>query len=467
MLINVDYGETTMENKKPVLGYDRFLMMALLKEGPLTLDELDDKTMLFLSLIWYQQLPEKDQPLMEKMFFTLSHLRSEIEDERSSKKVGKTEDECEKLIENGWVKLDDGKYSLTPEGKKEAQEFVGKMEKRASLVRKDFFKPDAAAKNTTILDGFLAVLKLGSGLISGSVGLTADGTDATMDTISAFMVWLGIKYHRETLSTLLVIFGLFFASMSIGYDSITHLISAFYGTLTPMGMPYLAIAVEGIAIMAAVFLFYYQRYVGKVNSNLTLISQSVDSKNHIFIGFSVIAGAIFTLQGIYFVDALIALFISIGIFKDAVDLLREAISARKGEEEDYSQYKLPLEECWEGNKLMAFQNWILYILWSGERKSRPEIVTSLKTAFAPNNYIPVLSELNATCKEVHDFDEIFDSLVSPLEKEELLLLEKETFALSDAGSKYLEEFMKNFDYYDVHLSDTILLAMAEDSSNPQ
>ena len=132
------------------------------------------------------------------------------------------------------------------------------------MVRKDFFKPDAAAKNTTVLDAFLAVMKLGSGLISGSVGLTADGTDATMDTVSAFMVWLGIKYHRETLSTLLVIFGLFFASLSIGYDSVTHLISAFYGNLDPMGMPYLVIVVEGIAILAAVFLFYYQRYVGEV-----------------------------------------------------------------------------------------------------------------------------------------------------------------------------------------------------------
>jgi len=454
-----------MENKKPILGYDRFLMMALLKDGPLTLEELDDKTILFLSLIWYQQLPEKDQPLMEKMFFTLSHLRSEIEDERKSKKVGKTADECQKLIDNGWVKLEADKYSLTTEGEKEAKSYVTRMEKRASRVRNDFFKPDAAAKNTTFLDAFLAVMKLGSGIISGSVGLTADGTDATMDTISAFMVWLGIKYHKETIATLIVIFGLFFASMSIGYDSITHLISAYYGAVDPMGMPYLVIVVEGIAILAAVFLFYYQRYVGKLNYNLTLISQSVDSKNHIFIGLSVIAGAIFTLQGIFFVDALIALFIAIGIFKDAVDLLKDAISARRGEEEDYSGFKLPLEECWEDNKKMAFQNWILYILWGGNKKTKNEIVSSLGTAFTPNNYIPILSELNATVKEVHDFDAIFDELIEPLKQEELIKLEEEIYTLSNAGDKYLKDFMANFDYYDVHLSDTILLAMAEDEKS--
>lgn len=117
--------------------------------------------------------------------------------------------------------------------------------------------------------------------------------------------------------------------------------------------------------------------------------------------------------------------------------------------------------------MMAFQNWILYILWSGQKKTRPEIVSSLKTVFSPDNYIPVISELNAAVKEVHDFDEIFDDLVIPLEKEELLLLEEEIYALSDAGSNYLENFMSNFDYYDVHMSDAILLAMAEDSGSQQ
>lgn len=53
-----------MDDNKPVLGYDKFLMMALHK-GPLSLDELWEKSILFLSLIWYQQLPEKGQPLAE------------------------------------------------------------------------------------------------------------------------------------------------------------------------------------------------------------------------------------------------------------------------------------------------------------------------------------------------------------------------------------------------------------------
>lgn len=49
----------TMKNEKPVLGYDKFLMMVLLKEGPLDLDKLWEKSMLFLSLIWYSSNQKK------------------------------------------------------------------------------------------------------------------------------------------------------------------------------------------------------------------------------------------------------------------------------------------------------------------------------------------------------------------------------------------------------------------------
>ncbi len=460
-----------MKDEKPVLGFDKFLMMALLKEGPLNKEELWEKTILFLSLIWYQQLPGKGQPLTEQLFFRFSSIRSKLEDGRADKATGSPEEEMKKLVEKGWVKLNqENKYELIKEGLKNAETFKEHMEKSA-LSAEGELTPSSTAKNTTFLDAFLAVLKLGSGLVSGSVGLIADGTDATMDTIEAILVWLGIKYHREDLSTILVIIGLFVASISVLFDSVTHILGILGGNSEPMALPFLVIAVEGIAILAAVFLFYYQRFVGKVSNSLTLISQSVDSKNHIFIGISVIIGAIFAIYGIYFVDAVIGLFVGAGIFRDAVGLLREAISAQKGEEEDYSQeYKLPLQECWEENKLMAFRNWILYALWAEELKTRPEIISSLKRAFHPDNYIPVLSELNATCKEHYDFEGQFEILIHPLKDHKLLIIEIEEiekYSLTEKGDKHLKSFLNNFRYYDVHYSDRILLAMTQDTKiNP-
>lgn len=453
---------TSNVESKHVLGFDKFLMMALLKEGPIKLDKLLEKSMLFISLIWYQQLPGKSEPLMERLFFKFAHLRSELEDGRDDKAIHGTEAELNKLMEKGWIKLNNSKYELTAEGRKKAEKFEDHMIKEASSVESEL-TPSSTAKNTTFLDAFLALLKLGSGLITGSVGLIADGTDATMDTIEAILVWLGIKYHRENLSTILVILGLFVASISVGYDSITHILSSISGNAEPITLPYLVIAVEMIAIFAAVFLFYYQRFVGKISNSLTLISQSVDSKNHIFIGASVIIGAIFSINGIYFVDAIIGLVIAAGIFIDSIGLLREAISAEKGLEQDYSkEYKLPLEKCWEENKLLAFRNWILYVLWRENLKTRPEIISSLHKAFHPENYIPVLSELKATCAEDYDFKGRFGILIKPLKEHEFLIEEIETYSITKKGEKHLEHFISNFKYYDVHRSDTVLLALARD-----
>ena len=452
-----------MEKEKPVLGYDKFLMMAILKEGPLSLEELWEKSILFLSLIWYQQLPEKGQPLMERLFFKATHLRSELEDVRNDKSNHSAAVEMDKLIKKGWVDLNkDDKYELTDEGLSKAKIYEAEMKKEASMVDKEL-KPSTTAMNTTFLDAFLAVLKLGGGLISGSVGLIADGSDATMDTVEAILVWLGIKYHREKLSTILVVSGLFIAAFAVLFDSGTHLLATIGGHAEPVTLPYLVIAVEGIAILSAFFLFYYQRFVGKITNSLTLISQSVDSKNHIFIGSSVIIGAIFAIYGIYIVDGLIGLFVGAGIFRDAVSLLRKAIFAEQGGEEDYSkEYKLPLQECWEENRLIAFRNWILYLLWEDQQRTRKEIISSLDNTFHPDNYIPVLSELKATCSGPYDFDGKFKNLIKPLIEKELLIEEIEEYLLTEKGKEHLKNFINSFNDYDVHRSDAILLAMARD-----
>ncbi|KAF5073596.1 hypothetical protein [Methanobacterium aggregans] len=185
---------------------------------------------------------------------------------------------------------------------------------------------------------------------------------------------------------------------------------------------------------------------------------------HIFIGTSVIIGAIFAIYGIYFVDALIGIFVGAGIFRDAVGLFREAISAERGEEEDYSkEYKLPLQECWEENRLIAFRNWILYLLWEEEKRTRKEIISSLDSTFHPDNYIPVLSELKATASEPYDFEGKFNNLIKPLLEEELLLEEIEDYLLTEKGEEHLKNFLNSFNNYDVRRSDALLLAMARDS----
>ena len=53
-------------------------------------------------------------------------------------------------------------------------------------------------------------------------------------------------------------------------------------------------------------------------------------------------------------------------------------------------------------------------------------------------------------------------MIKPLKENKLINEDGKHCTLTENGLKYMEDFMSNFDYFDVHLSDTILLAMAED-----
>lgn len=118
-----------------------------------------------------------------------------------------------------------------------ASNIVSVLGKRAELIKNHLFNPSSAAINTTAVDGIMAFFKLSIGFITGSVGLISDGTDSATDTISAFLVWVGIKFKHESLSTLLVIILLFVASITVGFESLSRIYAALTSTIQPIVDP--------------------------------------------------------------------------------------------------------------------------------------------------------------------------------------------------------------------------------------
>jgi len=316
------------------------------------------------------------------------------------------------------------------------------LKKGAEILEGQFLSPHAAARNTFLVDFFLATLKILSGVFSGSVGLLADGADAAVDTVSAAVVWLGMKIKRENLGTLIVLVMMFATGVSVGYESIVSIIDAFLGVLSPLVMPYLVILTELVALVFAALLFLYQRFVGKRNGSLALISQSVDSKNHIYVAAGVIVGAVFSIFGVHFVDALIGGFIAVRILVDGVGLSKETIASIKGEEVDLEKYEVPLERHWRLSKIETFRTWILYSVKELKFKTRTELVNELKATFKPE-YVPILSEYKFTLGEGVDFAESFDDLVKPLLEADLLRKQNEEFVITEKGANRIAELTRN------------------------
>lgn len=453
----------SVNNYNPV-GYEKFVLMAIFKRGKIRLNDLEDITIVFISSIWYNIHYGKNYNILGRIMLMIFRFRDKIwegyyahfRQESWQKKGLKTEDYLRELTEKGVIKEVDGEFELTDEGKIIVVKINEKLEKRAELIKNRMFKPSSAAINTTIVDGLMAFLKLSVGFITGSVGIISDGTDSATDTISAFLVWVGIKYKHESLSTLLVILLLFVASITVMYESFSRLYSAWLGNITPIVDPSLVILIEGIAIFVYAGLFFYQRQVGRGSGSLTLISQSVDSKNHIFIASSVVMGAVFSMFGIYFVDAIVGAVVAFRIFTDAVGLLKDAIHSMKGEETDLHKYKTPIEGYVQEGKLKAFRIWVIYAIWARELNNHKEIIDSL-TEMYTKTYIPVLSELNLIPEEKFGFEKDFDKIMDPLLKRNFITRDGDKYTATESGIKRFKHFLDLFKYYDVRFTDLFML----------
>jgi cation diffusion facilitator family transporter len=419
-----------------------------MKEGPLDLDVLEKMASTLVSQFEIAGT-EFGTRIISGLFSKLGRpaaARPSRVKRKDSKQELDVKLECQNLQEKSLIIMNQkGKFELTTEGREKAAEFERNLKKSTDILEGQILSPSAAARNTIIVDFFLASLKLLSGIFSGSVGLLADGADATVDTVSAGVVWLGMKIKREILGTLIVLLMMFISGISVGYDSIRSIIDAFFGTLSPLAMPYLVIITEIIALIFALALFLYQRFVGKRNGSLVLISQSVDSKNHIYVALGVITGAIFSIFGIYFVDAFVGGFVAARILVDGIKLSKETIASIKGEEVDLKKYEIPFERQWEMSKLETFRTWILYSVKELKLNTKDELIRELERTFKPK-YVPILTEFKFSLGKGFDFEGSFDTLVNPLVDNDLLVKRNGDLLITEEGRKRITELTRMVRY---------------------
>jgi len=436
-------------------NFQKYILTALLKEGSLSFKELEERT--FASVYHFHGFGYSLHEEVEKKVFSFlsrfGYRPKEDYSARMKKWREKHEQqinvqlECESLIEQGILKLnEENKYELTEKGRGEAEKSVKEIEKATISIRDQLLSPTAAARNTVIADFFLAVMKLLAGFLTASVGLIADGADAAIDTVSASVVWAGIRFKKEFLGTLIIISMMFITAISVGYESATKIIDAITVTIPPISLPYLVVAVEGIALVAAAILHFYQRYVGKSNGSLALISQSIDSRNHIYVAAAVIIGAFFSVFGVHFVDALIGAFVATRILIDGFELSKEALSSIKGEETDFSKYEIPLERHWHLSKLETFRTWVLYSIKEDNLNTKEELINSLERIFKPK-YIPILSEFRFALGKGFDFENEFDNLIKPLLEEKFIIKKGKNFILTEDGKSRVGRIFKSIRYH--------------------
>jgi hypothetical protein len=151
----------------------------------------------------------------------LPQFERKIKKEKNLNKVrGYIKDHINRVVEQRVLSEKNGKYHLTPKG----LEMAHHMQESIPVFIGNVFSPKMVSVVTIVIHIFLTAIKCGFGALFHSAGLLSDGIDNGVDTISSVLVWLGIKFDKEKLSSFLVIIMMFASLIGITIASINKII---------------------------------------------------------------------------------------------------------------------------------------------------------------------------------------------------------------------------------------------------
>ena len=180
---------------------------------------------------------------------------------------------------------------------------------------------------------FLFAIKVTVGFISNSQAMIADAFNSASDILSSFMTYIGNRVaskeadedhnlghgKAEYIYSMLISIVMFLLGGKILIDSIGSIInpSKYHFTIW-------LVIVCIVTILVKMFLYLYTRGIGKKYNNLLVEANSKDHRNDVVITSVNLIAAICSLYGIYIIDGVVGLLISLWIIYTAVKIYIES-----------------------------------------------------------------------------------------------------------------------------------------------
>lgn len=225
------------------------------------------------------------------------------------------------LIEIGILEESEGKIRLTPKGRDVAEH----TQKATATFGKLAWTPETVSKIGLASHVVLTVLKFLFGFLSGSAGLIADGIDNGMDTVASVLVWMGIRFDKQKLSSVLILVMMFVSVIGVAVASYNKIVlpeSVESGLAT-----FIVSAICGVYMLV---LSAYQYTVSKRSANFAILCQAIDSRNHFITSLLVCVGIVLSFLAdtldaswLYYADAAAGIIVGVLLFKSALELLVE------------------------------------------------------------------------------------------------------------------------------------------------
>ena len=295
-------------------------------------------------------------------------------------------EDLELLDSNGLLTENDGLYSITAEGREKAAEYMGAVARVSRLIGRGLL-PETVSIIGVGVHFALAALKLVAGVASGSMGLLSDGTDTLLDGLSSVLVYLGLKLDKERYVNMVLVL----LMMGVGASLTAQVIRRLVQPVQPE-VDLLSFAAALVSAVVCLGLGQYQRYVGARSGSLALVSQSIDSRNHVVVALGVAVGLVAARLNFGLLDTLVGLGVAVLILRSACELGLETVRVLRGEEVDYSKYEPAIVGKYKDAKEKQLRDWVLYLVDGKGPISRAELHSLAKEAL-DFEQVPLLRQL--------------------------------------------------------------------------
>jgi hypothetical protein len=337
----------------------------------------------------------------------------------------------------GWVEKSGNKFVLTRKGLSIAEKALLKTRKTRNLIIQ-VIRPETVSKISTGAHIFLSMVKLPAAILSGSVGLLNDSMDTLLDGLSSTLVYYGYKYDKERTVNLILIFLMLMVAGFALFEAIERFLVPF-----SLQVDWFTFAATILSATVCGSLYLYQRYVGWRVGSISLITQSVDSRNHVIVAVSVTAGLIASITNYAIIDTLVGLGVSLIILKSVIELLLYTIRSIGGDYVDVSRYRVPFIERYASYRQRQLRNWLLYRIQRGEAKTIQDLKRLGKDAYDFSNN-PMLREVGIAKISTweKDLNEVMNGLV-----EEGFIEGVEEIKLTNKCKNLLKKIINRKRYY--------------------
>jgi hypothetical protein len=280
----------------------------------------------------------------------------------------------EDLADRGWITHEGDRYALTSAGREEVNDSLSQLGEVGALIR-GFMQPQTVAKVTTGVHWGLAALKLPAGLLSSSVGLLNDATDTLLDGLSSLLVYFGIRFDRERAANVVLVLLMLATGVLTLYQAGSRVLVP-----SEPEVDWFAFLAAILSALVCLALWAYQRHVGLRSGTIALITQSVDSRNHVIVAASVTAGLVASLLRFPMLDTAVGLGVALLILKSAIELAIETARSLGEEEIDLSRFQLGINAPLHRFLQSQLRDWMLYLVDRQGIRTRGELIARASQA---------------------------------------------------------------------------------------